>query len=98
MAFIYSARPDALEFIGRDADFGGRRSALRLCADGGKMRPMYREESDFSRWVPPSRPQTAEREPDDNSLRRVLWEMGLVVGIPLAAATILSFLFPHMPY
>ncbi|HSZ74805.1 MAG TPA: hypothetical protein VK779_08290 [Rhizomicrobium sp.] len=59
---------------------------------------MYREESDFSRWAPPSRPQTAERVPDDNSPGRLLWEMGLVIGIPLLAAAVLSFVFPHVPY
>ena len=62
------------------------------------MRPMYREESDFSRWAPHSRPQTAEREADGNSPGRLLWEMGLVIGIPLLAAAILSFVFPHIPY
>jgi hypothetical protein len=61
------------------------------------MRAMYREESDFSRWAPPSRPQTAERAPDDNSPGRVLWEMGLVIFIPLLAAVVLSFVFPHAP-
>jgi|HubBroStandDraft_2_1064218.scaffolds.fasta_scaffold12503_2 hypothetical protein len=82
MAFIYFARPHHLEFICLRADFGD----------------MYREESDFSRWAPPSRPQTAKRVPDDNSPGRLLWEMGLVIGIPLLVAAVLSFVFPHIPY